>query len=69
MKKKNKKNALQPETEKDELAYASDELAYGDASSQSQDDGEPQADDGYYDSYYDDERGDDPTCEFEKEYI
>lgn len=24
---------------------------------------------GYYDSYYDDERGDDPTCEFEKEYI
>ena len=24
---------------------------------------------GYYDSYYDDERGDDPTYEFEKEYI
>lgn len=52
--KKNKKNTLQPETEKDELAYASDELAYGDASSQSQDDGELQADDGYYDEeYYD----------------
>lgn len=24
---------------------------------------------GYYDSYYDDERGDDPACELEKEYI
>lgn len=27
------------------------------------------ANDGFYDAYYDDERGDDPTCEFEKEYI